>query len=685
MNDYTKYADPFYGNGEIDLPRPTYPASSWHFIKGLSGNTSPAATLPFGKYSVLGYDGAYPTGNGINRMNCGGSVPKLYDEPRFIGLSHFQHSGTGAIGVYYNYALCSPFVGEFPDFAARKILSETARCGYYSAETELALAEATVSEYAALHRYSFKSDDGRIAVDTQRSTVYENRLREPVSGNIHILSERELLCEMLLSGVTLWFDVVCDSGSVGGLFYGDKLYGGDNLPRDLSLSEPEYTRFGGIFDVGRCCTLRVAVSAVSGEMARRMNAVETRDFDEVAAAAEAKWRDALAKIEIDVGDSVGDVGRTDVERELTIFYSNLYHTLVKPCDLSGEGFLYDNPDGDFVTDIATMWDIYKTQLPLLFTLYPDISRKFMSTLTRFGEKYGYLPHCILLSGNLGIETKQARMLAEYSIYDAYLRGIDADYEKLLELCASDAARYTDYTDGGCRFASHTLDMSGAYSAMSALAGRLGRTKLRDEYARLAELGVNAFDSDGMMRADSDYYEGTRYNYSFRSTLYDYRLKKFGHERLEREAMRFFGFVEPDDFVSRFEGYNNETDMEAPIFLHELGRRDLMCDVIRSGLDSMFTVGRGGLPGNNDSGGLSSCYIWNAIGLFPVSGQDRMIILPPRFKRTVLHMPGGELTIVRHGDGRHTRAARFNGRAVADFELTVGELLGGGLLEVEMDE
>ena len=111
MNDYTKYADPFLGNGEIDLPHPTYPASSWHFIKGLSGNTNPAATLPFGKYSVLGYDGAYPTGNGINRMNCGGSVPKLYDEPRFIGLSHFQHSGTGAIGVYYNYALCSPFVG----------------------------------------------------------------------------------------------------------------------------------------------------------------------------------------------------------------------------------------------------------------------------------------------------------------------------------------------------------------------------------------------------------------------------------------------------------------------------------------------------------------------------------------------------------------------------------------------
>ena len=79
------FVDPFQGNGEVSLPRPDFPASTWHPIKGLSGNTTPAACLPFGKYSVLSYDGAYPSGYGINRVNCGGAIEKLYDGKKLIG------------------------------------------------------------------------------------------------------------------------------------------------------------------------------------------------------------------------------------------------------------------------------------------------------------------------------------------------------------------------------------------------------------------------------------------------------------------------------------------------------------------------------------------------------------------------------------------------------------------------
>ena len=96
------FVDPFLGNGEIDLPKPDFPASTWRFIKGLTGNTAPAAVLPFGKYSCMGYSGGYPTGYGINDENCGGPIRKIFDKPHFIGLSHFHHNGTGAVGVYYN-------------------------------------------------------------------------------------------------------------------------------------------------------------------------------------------------------------------------------------------------------------------------------------------------------------------------------------------------------------------------------------------------------------------------------------------------------------------------------------------------------------------------------------------------------------------------------------------------------
>ena len=69
---YLKYADPFHGSGTIDLPKAEGIAASWHFIKGLCGNTHPGAVLPFGKYSVCPYTGGYSSGYGINQLQVSG-------------------------------------------------------------------------------------------------------------------------------------------------------------------------------------------------------------------------------------------------------------------------------------------------------------------------------------------------------------------------------------------------------------------------------------------------------------------------------------------------------------------------------------------------------------------------------------------------------------------------------------
>ncbi len=49
--------------------------------------------------------------------------------------------------------------------------------------------------------------------------------------------------------------------------------------------------------------------------------------------------------------------RTDDEMLKTKFYSNLYHSLLKPCDMSDENIL--GAEGEIVTDFATLWDKYK--------------------------------------------------------------------------------------------------------------------------------------------------------------------------------------------------------------------------------------------------------------------------------------------------------------------------------------
>ena len=62
-------------------------------------------------------------------------------------------------------------------------------------------------------------------------------------------------------------------------------------------------------------------------------------------------------------------------------------------------------------------------------------------------------------------------------------------------------------------------------------------------------------------------------------------------------------------LNRFEGLNNEPDMEAPWAYHYAGRPDRTAEVVHAAVQQQFGLGRGGLPGNDDSGGLSSWYVW----------------------------------------------------------------------------
>lgn len=668
---YTSYVDPFLGNGEIDLPSPTYPASTWHFIKGLTGNTNSGAVLPFSKYSAQGYTGGYPCGIGINDVNSGEPIRKIDPSPRFVGIAHFAQSGTGGIGTYYNYALCHPFT-QVPDFQPRDVVRQTAKPGYYAVTVDGVTAETTVSRKAAVSRYTF-TEDGGIAVDFGNDGLRNPHLRGKARGTVTRSAPDRLSACIMLSGIPLWFEMQITGGRVKELFFGEDAVTGN----ELAVKEDTSFRFGGVIGTGKRCELRLAVSPISAEKAREDLACETRGFDEIAAAADAEWEEVLSRIEIE----------TDDEREKRIFYSNLYHTLVKPADLTGEAFLAEDPDQPFTVDIATMWDIYKTQLPMLFTLYPDVSAKLLNTFRIWGDRFGTLPHCLLLSGRLNIESKQARMLAEYAVCDAYWRGVPADYRRLLELSEKDGKRYEDYfTDKGCEMASHTVDMAEAYNSLALVAKAMGENRLAEDFAENGKRWKTAFGSDGMMRADSDYYEGNRYNYSFRP-MHDSaaRIALAGPEKMKAEALRFFGFTDGEDFSSRFEGFNNETDMEAPYFLHELGLRDEMCEVLTSGVDSMFTEGIGGIPGNADSGGLTACYLWDVIGVWPVSGQDRMIVGTPRYRRAVLHLPDGDFTVVREGGGIYTASAELNGSPLPAMEFPAAGIRPGGVLRVFMKE
>ncbi len=133
--------------------------------------------------------------------------------------------------------------------------------------------------------------------------------------------------------------------------------------------------------------------------------------------------------------------------------------------------------------------------------------------------------------------------------------------------------------------------------------------------------MNAFDDSTGLLLDSTFYEGSRYNYSFR-LLHDMRNRiglAGGDDALRRacstrssasarEPVRQPG-VRPGleelangYALGRFEGLNNEPDMEAPWAYQYAGRPDRTAEVVHAAVHQQFGTGRGGLPGNDDSGG-----------------------------------------------------------------------------------
>jgi len=678
--DYCKYADVFMGCGEIELPRPKGIAASWFFIKAQTGNTSPAATLPFGKMTAGPFSGGYPTGCGDHILNCAGRPLRFEEGKKLLGFSHLNHSGTGAVGYYYNYAVVSPHAGQNPVKRGRRFefTGELGEPGYYAADLEGTKCEMTVEPLRALHRYVFPDEKNTVSVDFTNVGLTEFHGRSaPETPKLHMVDGR--------------------TAGLSGVFHGVKLYLAARCFSPCRVAPwEEGVKSGADFAVsGREALLAVSVSAKSMEKAVSFLG-EAADFDSARKTAYKTWEDTLSRVEID-----GDYKLKE------IFYSNLYHSLVKPCDWGDDGFVYD--DGPFFTDFITLWDMYKTQLPLVFALYEEPSRKIAESLIKTGETLGFLPNSLGLSRDFAHEGKQARMLGAYVLLSACHMDLAGDPRRVLRVIEQDvfSEGKRDFTvDHRCGSHTWTLDMADgcAYAAM--LAEELGEKETAERLAPLGYLWKTAYDPEaGLLSKDSKYYEGTLYNYSFRPCAYmDERIALCGGNEGFADALdKFFGYgakpvrqpEHPYDFkridkgmlLGRFEGYNNEPDMETPYSYIFAGRHDRTCEVVAAGRKYMFTAGRGGLPGNNDSGGLSSCYIWNTLGLFPVAGRDLFLIGTPGVKGAKLALSSGntlEIAAKNYGgDKIYVGNARFNGKTLDNFMLPARELMGGGILEFDM--
>ena len=685
--DLCKYVDVFYGNSTPQLPKPNETASKWFFLKAQVGNTTPAAVRPFGMVSASPYTGGYPTGYGPFLPNSYARPSSFLDENNItaLGFSHFHQSGTGYIGEFYNYSVITPVCAkESRRFDRFSLTDEKASPGFYSCKLGDIKCRVTVSETAAVYIFDFNGSGGnKIAFDPILNGIFKDETTPFTEfGNILFIET----------------DGDCATTSVN-------FDNGVTLHTALSCRGCKNARVTDesrvIFDVdGDSAEVSIGFSFDSIEKAKlNLSKVINCDFETIKVEGEKLWNDRLSAIIIE-----------DDGEYKTKFYSNFYRCMIKPTRLGCDnGFGIDDA---CCSDFATLWDMSKTQLPLIFTLFGDVSTDIISSFVSYFKKYGFFPNSFLLNGCDSSSDNQARALAVSAVYDAYLRGVDGiDWFDALLCMIGELKRDVNKNffekKAVSEFASHTIDLAVAAYSISELASALGKTDIAEEYLKLSENFECVYDrKSGVIYEDGRFYEGCNLNYSFR-LLPDMKKRielAGGAQKFEKSLDEFFGFdkkaavqiLDSRDILKLkkgearrgFEGFNNETDMETPYCYCYIGRQDKTCEIVRSGEKYLYgSKGKGALCGNEDSGALSSLYVVNALGVFPCFGQNRIILGSPALKSAKITLLNGntvKITTENFNEEKFIpKKILFNKKELSEPFITVKDFMAGCEIEFIM--
>ncbi|MEM1107533.1 MAG: glycoside hydrolase domain-containing protein [Planctomycetota bacterium] len=697
--------DPFVGSEPIDVPVPDGLASAWFFPKPMIGNTHPGAALPFGMVTACAYTGGYPTGYGRWGKCLQGVPAPLRDDKYATGFTHFHPSGVGAIRKYYNYTRVVPTTQALGGLSSinepRRLVNEAASPGRYRCEFEGTgiTAEISVTTRGAVHRYTFaEACEAVIAIDLSHGGIaIEDGRTIPQRASCSVDRVNFARSEVVLEGVTLHTAAVIrnyEEEPTAQLWEDGRLLGDQEDLTYHYIRPSTFKPFGVSFsmpvEAGHQIELRLGFSWRTPRQARKH--LPTRRYEVTADRAAERWAEKLGAIEVE--------GGSDAQRR--VFRTSQYRSLIKPCEARDESpFL---PwDGPFYFDMSTMWDMYKTQLPLALSLYPDFGQDFVNGLLNIVEIEGNFPIGYRMARGFDRFAHQASALAHVTIADALTRGIDGiDWERAATMMATDIARGGSgeaFTQQGVVHPiTHTLDLAYGCYCTARVAEHIGDNALKTQMLEKAENWQNAFNKETGLLKHSTFYEGGRWNYSFR-LLHDMPGRialSGGTAQFVKQIDTFFGWgaepaprlgvaptpeqLEAGYRLHRFEGLCNEPDMEVPYTYAFAGRHDRLCDVVREGL-KLFTPTPGGMVGNDDSGGMTSWYVWSAIGLFPIAGQDLFVIGTPLFTRTVLHLPEGDFTIEAPGTSdknRYVAGATLNDKPLDQPFLRWTDLLGGRL-------
>lgn len=694
--DYTKNVDPFIG---VD----------W------GGNTFIGSAIPYGMVKVgpdmVTFDG--------RRSGFGYSSSGV-----ILGFSHTHLSG--AQGKYGN-VLVAPVTGPVTlgDIKTPRT-GEVAEVGYYAADLTRykVKAELTSSRRVGFHRYTFPaSPESHITINLASilSEGTDWQAQKFLGAEAHVLSNREVQGVTRVTGgwnrggeYKVYYDMVLDTPAAA-----VRTWSGSEFSTAKDVVVGANGKIGASFDfttkAGQVIQAKVGISFISAEQARHnvQQEVPGWSFEAVHAAAKKLWNAELAKLRLG--------GESDSQRRQ--LYTAIYHMMLMPTDRTGE-----NPDWKssepYYDDYYCIWDTFRTSSPLLTLISPDRQRDIIRSLVDIYRHAGFMPDA--RSGNDNGRT-QGGSNANVVVADAYVKGLKGvDYETAFAAMVHDAevppadqqkegrGGLKDYNEKGFvtladeRSGSRTMEYAYDDFAIAEVACGLGKTAEAKLYTSRTHNFEHLWDKDmtvegikGFLRPRNPdgswappylvvrgtwpdfFYEGDIWTYSIYAPQDMRRLIEMagGNEQFVRRL--------DNTFLRRHFDVTNEPGFLLPVLYNYAGRPDKTADIVRLTLEKAFTDTRAGIPGNDDSGAMSSWLIFSTLGIFPVAGQDVYLISTPSIPDASLDMGGGKsLHIVAKnldpgGLNHYVQSATLNGANLPNAWFRHAQIKDGATLVLTM--
>lgn len=700
------------------------------------GTTNPGAVLPQGMMSATPFNVMGSDLNKYDKDKQWWSTPYDVTNKYLTGFSHVNLSGVGCPDM--GSLLLMPTTGElnvnYRQYGS-EYTDEEATPGYYKNKLSKynIQCEMTATLHTSRARFTFPAGQSNILLNLGEGLTNES------GASMRFVNDCEIEGSKLLGTFCYNPQAVFPIYFVMRIHKTPEKRGYWKMQRPMQGPEAEwdadagkyklYTNYGRVMsgdDIGAWFTFEtqanetlevsIGVSFVSIENAR-LN-LETEQpvgttFDKLRADARAKWNDDLSRILVEGG----------TKEQKGVFYTALYHAMIHPNLLQDVNGQYPMMESDSILTtthnrytVFSLWDTYRNVHQLMTLVYPERQMDMIRTMMGMYQEHGWFPKWELY----GRET--LTMEGDPSIpviVDSWMKGlrdfdINLAYEGMYKSATTpgkDNLMRPDIDEyikrGYCPMesqydnsVSHALEYYIADYSLSTLAKALGKKEdakmfydrsmgYKHYYCKefgtlrpILQTGEFYSPFDPLQGANFEpspgFHEGNSWNYTF-YVPHDVKglAKLMGGQKKFVDKLQMV-------FDKNYYDPANEPDIAYPyLFSYFKGEEWRTQKLVKELLAKHFTTQPNGLPGNEDTGTMSSWAIFSMMGFYPdCPGVPEYTFTLPTFDKVTIKLDpaywgADKLVLKKEGGDGYIKEIRLGDKKSSSYRITHENLIKAG--------